>query len=54
MERRYEFENMKTFSKKSGTPGVRIENFAGLWLLLMGQSEEILLGVNTSIMKEKI
>ena len=34
--------------------GVKIENFAGLWLLLRGQSGEILLGVNTSIMKEKI
>ena len=34
--------------------GVKIEIFASLWVLLQGQSGEILLGVNTSIMKEKI
>ena len=34
--------------------GVRIENFGGLWLLLKGQSGEILYEVNTFIMKEKI
>ena len=34
--------------------GVWIENFTSLWLLLKGPSGEILLGVNTSIMKEKI
>ena len=33
---------------------VRIENFEDLWLLLKGESGEILLGVNTYIMKEKI
>ena len=33
--------------------GVRIEIFTCLWLLLMGHSGEILLGVNTTIMKEK-
>ena len=32
----------------------RIKIFESLWLLLKGQSGEILLGVNTSIMKEKI
>ena len=31
-----------------------IEHFADLWLLLKGQSGEIFLGVNTSIIKEKI
>ena len=34
--------------------GIRIEHFAGLWLLLKGQSGEIHLGVNIYIMKEKI
>ena len=34
--------------------GVRIKNFASLWLLLKGQSLELLLRVNTSIMKEEI
>ena len=33
--------------------GVKIEIFVILWLLLKGQSGEILLGVNTSIIKEK-
>ena len=33
---------------------VKIENFVSLWMLLKGQSGEILFGVNTSIMKEKI
>ena len=33
---------------------VWIKNLTGLWLLLKGQSGKILLGVNTSIMKEKI
>ena len=31
-----------------------MEKFSGLWLLLKGQSLEILLRVNTSIMKEEI
>ena len=34
--------------------GVRIQNFAGLWLLLKGQSDKIHLLVNTSIMSESI
>ena len=34
--------------------GVKIEIIVSLWLLLKGQSSEILLGVNTSTMKEKI
>ena len=34
--------------------GARIEIFVSLWLPLKGQSGEILLGVNTSIIKEKI
>ena len=34
--------------------GVRIKKFDARWLLLKGQLGEILLGVNTSIMKEKI
>ena len=34
--------------------GVKIEIFVSLWLLLKGQSGEILLEVNTSIMIEKI
>ena len=34
--------------------GVKIEIFVSLWLLLKGQSGVILLGVITSIMKEKI
>ena len=33
--------------------GVKNEIFVSLWLLLKGQSGEILLGVNTSINKEK-
>ena len=33
---------------------VKIEIFVSLWLLLKGQSGEILLGVNTSTMKDKI
>ena len=34
--------------------GVKIEIFVSLWLLSKGQSREILLGVNTSIMNERI
>ena len=34
--------------------GVKIEISVSLWLLLNGQSGEILLGVNTSIIKQKI
>ena len=33
---------------------VKIEIFVSLWLFLKGQSGEILLRVNTSIMKDKI
>ncbi len=33
---------------------IKIEIFVSLWLLLNGQSGEILLGVKTSIMKENI
>ena len=34
--------------------GVRIKIFENQWLLLKGQSGEILLGENTTIMKAKI
>ena len=33
---------------------VKIEIFVSLWLLLKGQSVDVFLGVNTSVMKEKI
>ena len=43
-----------TLQSQTAHHEVEIEIFACLWLLLKGQSGEILLGVNTSIMKEKI
>ena len=48
----YSGDKLTKFLKKLRR--VRIENFAGRWLLLKGQSAgENLFGVNTSIMKEK-
>ena len=47
---------MVSFLPRSQTAhcGVKIEIYVSLWLLFKVQSGEILLGVNTSIMNEKI
>ena len=42
-----------TLQSQTAHPGVKIEIFVSIWLILKGQSEEILLGVNTSFINEK-
>ena len=48
------FKKLRAPRSQTAHRGVRIENFAVLWLLLKEQPGEIFLGVNTSIMKEKV
>ena len=43
-----------TLRSQNAHCGVKIEIFVSLWLVLKGQWGEILLGVNISIIKEKI